>query len=194
MTWLLLHSLHVEVELRVKWLGSTIQITQNGRRSNHWSLDDGFRSNAWRSLNILWGLRIGWSLTRCLSRARGPGTLWWNTLYWWLWGRRYWRSPCQISALRRAKRHSTLRRWYGQGLRGLRLILRSWGAWPSLARCERVYMAPSGAHHSWYGWEVDCFASSWWPRGVDWWGFCFTRWQWTLATKDACAKWWARGL
>ena len=44
--WLLSHSLYLEVELRVKWFGSTIQITRNGRRSNHWSLDDDFRSGA----------------------------------------------------------------------------------------------------------------------------------------------------
>ena len=51
------------------------------------------------------------------------------------------------------------------------------------ARCGRVCMAPSGAHHSWYGQEVDCYSSPWWPRSVDWWGICFTRWQWTLRNR-----------
>ena len=104
-------------------------------------------------------------------------------MYWWLWRRRNWWSLCRIPALRRARRHFTLIRWHGQGLRGLRWILRNRGVWPSLVRCGRVYMAPSGAHHSWYGREVDCSSSSWWPWGMEWWGICFTRRQWALRNR-----------
>ena len=103
-------------------------------------------------------------------------------------GRRNWRSPCRIPVLRRARRQPTLKRWYGQGLRGLRWILRSRGAWPSLARCGQVCMAPSGAHHSCYGRDVDCFGSPWLPRGVDWWGFFFSRQQWALGNRGCLCQ------
>ena len=54
--------LNVEIELRMKWSGSTIWIT-------HRPLDDGFRSNVGRMLRIRWALRIRLSMLRCLSRA-----------------------------------------------------------------------------------------------------------------------------
>ena len=132
---LLSHGLNVEIELRMKWPSSTIWIALNGRHGNHSPLNDGFRSNAGRMLRTRWALRIKLGMPRCLSRAWGPGSLWWNAVYWWLKGRRSWRSPCQISVLRRARGHPTLGRWNSQGLRGLRCFPRRGDTWPCLARC-----------------------------------------------------------
>ena len=126
--WLLSHSFNVEIELKMKWLGSTIWIALNGRHGNHRPLDDGFRSNVGRMLRTRWGLRLRPWLSRRLSRAWGPGSLWCNAVYWWLgWRRSQW-SPCQILALRRTKGYPALRRRNSRGLKGLRWILRSGGA------------------------------------------------------------------
>ena len=155
-----------------------------------------YKIKKWSRNRVLWwrwwlcgclvsglGWDIGWSLTRCLSRAWGLGFLWWIVVYWWLWRWISWWSSCQVSALRRAKGHLTLRRWYGQGLRGLRWIPRSGGAWPSLVRCWQVCMAPSDARHNWYGRDTKVSSSSWWSWGVEWRGNGFTRWRWAFCSR-----------
>ena len=155
-----------------------------------------YKIKKWSRSGVLWwtwglwgclvsglGWDIGWSLTRCLSRAWGIGFIWWIVVYWWIWEWRNWRSPCQILALRRARGHHALWRWNGRGLRGLRWIMRSKNAWPSLVRCWRVYMAPSNACHSWNGWETKVSSFSWWPRGVEWRGNGFARWRWVFLNK-----------
>ena len=56
------------------------------------------------------------------------------------------------------------------------------GAWPSLARCGRVSMAPSGVRHTWYGQEAK-IPSSWRPQGAEWRGICFARRQWVFRNR-----------
>ena len=103
-------------------------------------------------LRIGRGLRIRLSMPRWLSRAWGPGSLRWNAAYWWLRGWRSRWSPCRVSALRKAKGHSSLRRWNGHlGLGGLRWILRMGGSWPLHARYWGVGIASSNARRGWNG-------------------------------------------
>ena len=44
-------------------------------------------------------------------------------------------------------------------------------------------MAPSGARHSWYGWEAEVSSSSWWSRGMEWQGICFARQLWVFRNR-----------
>ena len=98
-------------------------------------------------LRIGWGLRIRLCMPRRLSRAWGPCPLSWRAASWALRGRRNWWSPCLVSALRRARGHSTLKRWNNRDLRALRWFLRRGWSWPSLARYWRVSMASSDARY-----------------------------------------------
>ena len=131
----------------MKWPGSTIWIALNRWHGDHRPLDDGFRGNAVRTLRIGKGLRVRLCMPRWLSRAWGPDSVRWNATYWWLRGWRSWWSPCRISVLRRARGHPTLRRRNGQGLEGLRWILRRWGSLTLLMRQWRVRMTSSDVCH-----------------------------------------------
>ena len=145
---LLSYDLKVKIKLEMEWSGSTIWIALNRRRCDHRPLDDGFWWDAQRTLRIGRGPRIRLWMHRQISRAWSPSPLSWSVTYGWLRGWRSRWSPRLVSALRRVRRHSTLRRWNSQGLEGLKYrILRRGGSWPQLARQWRVGIASSNARH-----------------------------------------------
>ena len=122
----------------MKWSGSIIWIALNGWHRYHRPFDDGFRWYAGRTLRIGRGPRIRLWMSRRLSKAWSLSPLSWSATYWALRGWRSRWSPCLLSALRKVRGHSTLKRWNGRGLRSLRF---------KRARQWRVGIASSDPHH-----------------------------------------------
>ena len=127
----------------MEWSGSTICISLNRRRGDHKPFDDDFQWHVGRMLRIDRGPRIKLWMSRWLSRAWGPGPLSWSATCWAL---RAWRSRpgCsrwslrRVFTLRKFRGQSTVRRWNGRGLGGLRC---------RMARQWRVCMASSDPRH-----------------------------------------------